>query len=53
MAIPHFAEEHSAIVDLLEARNAAGAAEALFAHARGGRQRMLQGGEWAGASHEG
>ncbi|MDO9202729.1 MAG: FCD domain-containing protein [Hydrogenophaga sp.] len=53
MAIPHFAEEHSAIVDLLEARNAAGAAEALFAHARGGRQRMLQGGEWAGAPHEG
>jgi phosphonate utilization transcriptional regulator len=52
MAIPHFAEEHSAIVDLLEARDAAGAAEALFAHARGGRQRMLQGGELAGAPHE-
>jgi hypothetical protein len=52
MAIPRFAEEHSAIVDLLEARDATGAAEALFAHARGGRQRMLRDGEWAGAPHE-
>ncbi len=48
MAIPHFAEEHSAIVDLLEARDARGAAEALFAHAQGGRQRMLKDGELAG-----
>lgn len=49
MAIPHFAEEHSAIVDLLAARDGPGVAEALFAHAQGGRQRMLQGGELAGA----
>lgn len=41
-AIPRFAEEHSAIVDLLEAGDAIGCAEALFAHAQGGRLRMLQ-----------
>lgn len=50
MAIPRFAEEHSAIVDLLAAQDGAGAAEALFAHARGGRQRMLSDGELAGVS---
>lgn len=49
MAIPHFADEHSAIVDLLAARNGPGAAEALFAHAQGGRQRMLRDGELAAA----
>lgn len=51
MAIPHFAQEHSAIVDMLEQRNAIGCAEALYAHAQGGRQRMLQGGELAGVCH--
>lgn len=49
MAIPHFAEEHSAILDLLAARDGPGVAEALFAHAQGGRQRMLRDGELAGA----
>jgi phosphonate utilization transcriptional regulator len=49
-AIPRFAEEHSAIVDLLEAGDAAGCAEALFAHAQGGRLRMLQDGDFAGMS---
>lgn len=53
MAIPHFAEEHSAIVDLLERRDGPGVAEALFAHAQGGRQRMLRDGELAGAPHHG
>jgi phosphonate utilization transcriptional regulator len=48
MAIPRFAEEHSAIVDLLEARDGLGVSEALFAHAQGGRQRMLRDGELAG-----
>ena len=48
MAIPRFAEEHSAIVDLLEAGDAAGVADALFAHAQGGRQRMLRDGELSG-----
>lgn len=49
MAIAHFAEEHSAIVDLLAAGDGRGAAEALYAHAQGGRQRMLRDGELAGA----
>jgi phosphonate utilization transcriptional regulator len=49
-AIPRFAEEHSAIVDLLEAGDASGCAEALFAHAQGGRLRMLQDGNLAGIS---
>ncbi len=49
-AIPRFAEEHSAIVDLLEAGDAPGCAEALFAHAQGGRLRMLQDGNLAGMS---
>lgn len=44
-AIPRFAEEHAAIVDLLAEGDGPGAAEALFAHARGGRQRMLDDGE--------
>lgn len=52
MAIPRFAEEHSAIVDLLAAGDGAGAAEALFAHAQGGRQRMLRDGELAGSPGE-
>lgn len=52
MAIPRFAEEHSAIVDLLAARNGRAAAEALFAHAQGGRARMLRDGELAGAPDE-
>jgi phosphonate utilization transcriptional regulator len=51
MAIPHFAQEHSAIVDMLEQRDAVGCAEALFAHAQGGRQRMLRDGELADVSH--
>lgn len=51
MAIAHFAQEHSAIVDMLEQCNAIGCAEALYAHAQGGRQRMLQGGELAGVTH--
>jgi DNA-binding GntR family transcriptional regulator len=44
-AIPRFAEEHSQIVDLLEARNELEVAEALYNHAQGGRQRMLMDGE--------
>ncbi|NDP39393.1 MAG: FCD domain-containing protein [Rhodoferax sp.] len=51
-SIPHFAEEHSAIVDRLAAGDATACAEALFAHARGGRQRMLQGGNQEGRRHE-
>lgn len=46
-AIPHFAEEHGAIVDLLARRDAEGCAKALFEHAQGGRQRMLMDGELA------
>lgn len=49
-AIPRFAEEHSAIVDLLDAGDASGCAEALFAHAQGGRLRMLQDGNLAGVA---
>jgi DNA-binding GntR family transcriptional regulator len=41
MAIPHFADEHSTIVDLLAAGDGPACAEALYAHAQGGRQRML------------
>ncbi len=47
LAIPRFAEEHSAIVDLLAARDGAAAAEALRHHALGGRQRMVRDGELA------
>lgn len=50
MAIPRFAEEHSAIVDLLAAGQGTAVAEALFAHAQGGRARMLRDGELAGAA---
>jgi len=50
-AIPRFAEEHSAIVDLLEAGDATGCAQALFVHAQGGRLRMLQDGSLAGAAN--
>lgn len=50
MAIPHFAEEHSVIVDRLAARDAAGAAQALFDHAQGGKARMLRDGEIQGTS---
>lgn len=46
-AIPHFAEEHGAIVNLLARRDAEGCAKALFEHAQGGRQRMLMDGELA------
>ncbi|OMG52211.1 hypothetical protein BJN45_16175 [Azonexus hydrophilus] len=46
-AIPHFADEHSAIVDRLAAGDGPGAAEALYQHAQGGRQRMLRDGELA------
>ena len=53
MAIPHFAQEHSAIVDMLEQRDAVGCAEALYAHAQGGRSRMLRDGELAGVDHGG
>jgi len=51
MAIPHFAREHSAILDMLEQRDVLGCAEALYAHAQGGRQRMLRDGELAGVAH--
>jgi phosphonate utilization transcriptional regulator len=49
-AIPHFADEHSAIVDYLAAGDGLGAAEALHAHAQGGRQRMLHDGELGSVS---
>jgi phosphonate utilization transcriptional regulator len=52
MAIPHFAQEHSAIVDMLEQRDGLGCGEALYAHAQGGRQRMLRDGELAGVIHD-
>lgn len=51
-AIPHFADEHSAIVDRLAAGDGPGAAEALYQHAQGGRQRMLRDGELAGNNGE-
>lgn len=47
-AIPHFAEEHAAIVELIAARQGTAAARALFDHAQGGRQRMLHDGELSG-----
>jgi len=49
-AIPRFADEHGAIVDRLAAGDGPGAAEALLAHARGGRARMLADGELAGGA---
>ena len=48
MAIPHFADEHSAIVDLLATRDGERCAQALLAHAQGGRQRMLRDGAYSG-----
>jgi phosphonate utilization transcriptional regulator len=51
MAIPHFAQEHSVIVDMLEQGDAIGCAEALYDHAQGGRQRMMRDGELAGDGH--
>lgn len=47
-AIPRFAEEHGQIVAHLERADAPACAEALYAHARGGRARMLADGELAG-----
>jgi phosphonate utilization transcriptional regulator len=52
-AIPHFADEHSAIVDLLASGDAERCAQALHAHAQGGRQRMLRDGAYAGAPDAG
>lgn len=49
MAIPRFAEEHSAIVDRLADGDAPGTAQALFEHAQGGKARMLRDGEIQGA----
>lgn len=45
MAIPMFAEEHATIVDFIAERDGMGAAEALFAHAQGGKMRMMKDGE--------
>jgi DNA-binding GntR family transcriptional regulator len=45
MAIPRFAEEHGAIIDFIAQRDGAGSAEALFAHAQGGKARMMKDGE--------
>lgn len=52
MAIPHFADEHSAIVDLLATGDGERCAQALYAHAQGGRQRMLRDGAYSGAPDE-
>lgn len=52
MATPRFADEHSHIVALLAAGDGAACAEALFAHAQGGRARMLHDGELAGVALE-
>jgi phosphonate utilization transcriptional regulator len=41
-AIPFFADEHSAIVDSLAQGDGVLAADLLYRHAEGGRQRMLQ-----------
>lgn len=46
-AIPHFADEHSRIVDYLAAGDGAGCAEAMYQHALGGRARMLAQGQSA------
>lgn len=56
MAIPHFADEHSAIVALLATGDGERCGQALYAHAQGGRQRMLRDGAYtaapaAGARH--
>lgn len=51
MAIPHFAEEHRAIVDLLASGDGECSARALHAHALGGRQRMLNDGAYSEDLH--
>jgi DNA-binding GntR family transcriptional regulator len=51
-AIKNFANEHAQIVDLIEARDGCACANALFAHAQGGKLRMLQDGELAGVTDE-
>jgi len=51
-AIQNFAKEHATIVDLLERGDADACANALFAHARGGKLRMLKDGEMAGVSND-
>jgi len=53
MAVPHFADEHSAIVELLATGDAERCAQALYDHARGGRQRMLRDGAYLSAPAEG
>lgn len=47
-AIPHFAEEHGQIVELLARGDARACAEALYQHALGGHARMIADGELAG-----
>ncbi len=42
LAIPRFADEHSAIVDCLATGDAIASAEALYQHAQGGKARMLE-----------
>ncbi|MDT8989893.1 FCD domain-containing protein [Curvibacter sp. APW13] len=51
-AIINFAKEHAQIVDLIEKGDAEACANALFAHAHGGRQRMIKDGELAGVSDD-
>lgn len=51
-AIQNFAREHASIVDLIEASDADACANALFAHAQGGKLRMLKDGEMAGVSDD-
>lgn len=48
MAIARFADEHSAIVDTLATGDTERCAQALLAHALGGRQRMLRDGAYSG-----
>lgn len=51
-AIENFAKEHAHIVDLIERKDADECANALFAHAQGGKQRMLRDGELAGVTDD-
>lgn len=51
-AIQNFAKEHAHIVDLIEQENADACANALFAHAQGGKLRMLKDGELAGVAND-
>jgi len=53
MAIPHFADEHSAIVELLATGDSERCAKALYDHAQGGRQRMLRDGAYLSAPADG